>query len=87
MQCLGICFGKGELDITLHNLTNCGVRHIRLPDGGYLTDQDEHIASLKLIVSSEFTGPSASTKASTHLASLFLASHVVRFYFVHSCWL
>ena len=31
-------FGKGELDITLVNFTNCGVRHQKTPQG-YTMDQ------------------------------------------------
>ena len=44
VACLEETFGKGELEITRCNFTNCGVRHKELPDG-YTIDQEESINS------------------------------------------
>ena len=46
-------FGKGEIEITSSPFTNCGLRHIGLPCGGYTLDQIEYVNALKPIVSEE----------------------------------
>ena len=53
IQTLEQHFGKGEIDITASPFTNCGLRHIGLPCGGYSLDQIEYISALKPIVSEE----------------------------------
>ena len=46
-------FGKGEIEITSSPFTNCGLRHIGIPCGGYTLDQIEYVNALKPIVTEE----------------------------------
>ena len=65
-------FGKGELDITLHNFTCCGVRHT-LTDKSYEMDQMEYIAALKTIENKEMVGKANDQPADAYNAQLFLS--------------
>ena len=65
-------FGKGELDITLTNFTNCGVRHQKIADG-YTMDQQEYLEALKPITGPDLTGAKAEDLAPPALAKLFLS--------------
>ena len=65
-------FGKGELDITPTNFTNCGVRHAKT-DFGYEIDQTEYLKSLKPIIHQELTGQPGDVLASQEVAKLFLS--------------
>ena len=70
-------FGKGELDITLENFTNCGVRHIRLTDSdkqvGYSMDQEEYIDALKTIDDPSLVGLKTDSPVNSTVMSLFLS--------------
>ena len=71
-------FGKGELDITTLNFTNCGVRHIQLLDDwgvqdGYSLDQEEYITALRPIDTSELVGIEPATLVSSRTAGLFIS--------------
>ena len=65
-------FGKGELDVTPRNFTNCGIRHTRTQTG-YEVDQTEYLRSLKPIVSSELTGRPGESNAPEAVAKMFLS--------------
>jgi hypothetical protein len=58
-------FGKGEIDITSSPFTNCGLRHIGLPCGGYTLDQIEYVNALKPIVTEEVSTSKAKALATT----------------------
>ena len=64
--------GKGELDITLHNFTCCGVRH-SLTDKSYEMDQIEYVNALKPIENKEMVGKSNDQPADPYNAQLFLS--------------
>ena len=66
-------FGKGELDITRHNFTCCGVRHVCREDQGYDLDQIEYISALKPVGSSQMTGQSNDALATAEVARLYLS--------------
>ena len=70
--------GKGELDITRQNFTNCGVRHIQLTDKsgrqvGYSQDQEGYINDLKTIDYPTLVGLKADTLVNGTVQSLFLS--------------
>ena len=65
-------FGRGEIDVTAVNFTNCGLRHIRVADG-YTVDQTEYLLALKPIVHADLTGTPPDQPAPDHIAKLFLS--------------
>ena len=71
--CLDQTFGKGELEITKDNFTNCGVRHTKAPSGGYEMDQMQYLQALRPIVHKDLTGLKGEDKVSEALAKLFLS--------------
>ena len=73
IACLEEYFGKGELEITFNNFSNCGLRYTRLNDGSYTADQEEYLKGLKPISTSELTGAASDAPASPMLSSLFLS--------------
>ena len=65
-------FGKGELEITPDNFTNCGIRHARTAVG-YDVDQTEYLASLKPIVDNRLTSFPGDSPAPEPIAKMFLS--------------
>ena len=63
-------FGKGELDITHDNFTNCGTRHTKTSEG-YELDQTEYLKALKPIQHPELTGKKAEESASPVVQQMF----------------
>ena len=66
------CFGKGELEITLHDFDCCGMRH-SLTDKGYELDQFEYIKALKPINNDQLTQGKDEDPADSFNAKLFLS--------------
>ena len=64
-------FGKCKLN--KHEYTNCGVRSRRLTNGDVIMDQDDYIATLRPIVSTELTGATAEKEATKNVADLFVS--------------
>ena len=56
---------KGEINITSSPFTNCGLRHIGLPCGGYTLDQIEYVNALKPIVTEEVSTSKAKALGTT----------------------
>jgi hypothetical protein len=61
----------GKLTITTGSFTNCGVRHIRHPDGSISMDQDEYIAALIPVTDPELVGKAPEASLSGTLESKY----------------
>ena len=62
----------GEMVISWHSFTNCGVRHIQNPTTKEITlDQSEYIAGLKIIPTSAYAGNSSNTPCNPVLHQLY----------------
>jgi hypothetical protein len=72
IQALEKVFGKGELDITENEFTNCGIHH-KPTDFGYTMDQSEYLNALKPIVHPEIQKHSPEAYLPDHVAKLFLS--------------
>ena len=73
IKCLEDTFGSGELEITKDNFTNCGVRHVKQPDGGYKMDQDQYVQALRPIVHKDLVGKKPEEMVNEQVSSLFLS--------------
>ena len=65
-------FGKGELDITRDNFTNCGIQHVLTP-AGYELSQADYISASKPIRDPELTGANPADSLNERLGKLFLS--------------